>query len=101
MGFAKYLLRFDDAHEAMDFKKWETITSIIIRNKLKPIVAVILNMDEDITYQNKDLARFKNAIEIMESRKVDFCSARSSSHWKILMVVLCAYTISQSLLEKL
>ena len=44
MGFAKYLLRFDDAHEAMDFKKWETITSIIIRNKLKPIVAVILEI---------------------------------------------------------
>ena len=53
--FAKYLVRLDDANHYMERDKWDKIETILYKNNIKPIVAVIPdNRDKNLIKNFKD-----------------------------------------------
>lgn len=51
----KYILRFDDLNPYQDKEKWHEIESFLIKNNIKPIIAVVPdNKDEELIFGHYD-----------------------------------------------
>ncbi len=67
---SKYILRLDDISANMNWDKFEKFVEIANNFQIKPIIAVIPdNMDEELlSYENRGINYFWNAIKILDSQ---------------------------------
>lgn len=64
-----YLIRLDDASEYMDLKKWDRIENLLDRHKIKPIVGIIPdNQDESIISKYIRDLNFWNKAELWQKK---------------------------------